>query len=60
MMVHKYAAARMQRRGTPVYRVTVIKVRPMVWREALRLSNGDPRRIVIIDAETVVVKNPCA
>ena len=59
MMVHKLAAVRRaKRRGTPVFRVTVTRVRPMVWREALRVAAGDVRRIVIIDSETVVVRNP--
>lgn len=58
MMVHKLAAGKLQRRGTPVYRVTVTRVRAMVWRAALAEARGDVRRIKIIDSETVVVRNP--
>ena len=38
--------------------VQTIKVRPDVWRAALKAAEGDPRRIVIINERRVEVRPP--
>lgn len=45
---------RPRRRRNPV---TTITVNPKVWRKALQLSDGNPRRIVIESETSVLVKN---
>lgn len=56
MMVHKFAAGRLRKPKPRNLPVSVIKVRGMVWREALRLA-GDPALIEIVDSETVIIRN---
>lgn len=59
LVVHRNGAVKMpknekKRSGGKV--ITVI-VNRLVWAEALRVSGGNRRRIKIIDAETVIVRN---
>jgi hypothetical protein len=38
--------------------VTTVRVSPVALAAALRLAGGDPRRLKVIDARTVLVRNP--
>lgn len=51
---HRRAPRKQQSRSGPV---TVITVHADVWEAALRVAEGDPLRIQIIDPTTVIVHN---
>lgn len=56
-MVHRSGAVRTPRNPRrTVAAVEVIRVHPLVMREALRLAQGDARRLSIVDASTVIVR----
>jgi hypothetical protein len=58
--LHRTAALRASQARKPPRsaHVTTVRVAAVVMAEALRLAEGDPRRLRIIDASTVLVSNP--
>lgn len=57
--LHSRAAGKSRRPSgrTRAFAVTTIKVEPIVWRVAMRLSGGDCRRVTVISAQEVLVRN---
>lgn len=43
--------------GRKASRITTLRVDPRIWEAALTLSQGNPRRIQVIDELTVIVHN---
>ena len=59
MVIHRDGAARPPR--NPRLRpgpVVVQKVDRLTWRLAIALADGDQERVSVIDARTVLVRNP--
>lgn len=58
LLVHKHAAAKRRirgpRRNGPV---VTVRVNPLVMAAAVDLAGGDPSRIRVIDARSVLVEN---
>ena len=54
---YKEHARRAPRKGARSSRIATLIVDPRIWGTALRLSQGNPRRIEVIDELTVIVHN---
>jgi hypothetical protein len=59
MSIHRTAVTdtRAPRRRPNTSRIKTVRVNSLVWHEARRLAQGNARRLTIIDAETVIVRN---
>jgi hypothetical protein len=59
MVIHRDGAARPPLKSRPnAGPVVVQKVDRLTWRLAIALADGDKERIRVIDARTVLVRNP--
>ena len=54
---HHHHVVRTPRKGTKTSQVTTIRVDMRVWKEALRLAEGDQTRIIVRSEIEVVVVN---
>jgi len=59
MVIHRDGAARPPRNPRPSPGPVVVqKVDRLTWRLAVALADGDQERVRVIDARTVLVRNP--
>jgi hypothetical protein len=59
MVIHRDGAARPPRNPRPSPGPVVVqKVDRLTWRLAIALADGDQERVRVIDARTVLVRNP--
>jgi hypothetical protein len=59
MVIHRDGADRLPRNSRPgPGPVVVQKVDRLTWRLAIALADGDQERVRVIDARTVLVRNP--